>query len=118
MIFIEGDYFIMITNPLSYTSNCHESLASVLKKALKKMGVQEHHFDSSSSIAITLDNNIVLNIGIIHDRLWLWSSLNITDDFLYREPARIFSVLTAPVHRVETGQFVLGKKMSVMNSRR
>lgn len=99
-------------SPLSFSQNVHNEFSSLVRDALTELGTPDqllHDFDSSSTIAIDINEGQSINISLIEDRLFIWSFIPISEDLLINNARHIIPVITAEMEYIETGHLTLGK---------
>ncbi|MFF7062410.1 hypothetical protein [Pseudomonas sp. NPDC008258] len=84
----------------------------MVRDALSELGVSDqllHGFDSHSTIAIDMLEELSINVSLIDDRLFIWSFIPISEELLIGNARRIMPVITTLIEYLETGHLTLGK---------
>ena len=101
----------MLSNPLSFSKNIHQDLSVMVREALTQIGVsrdQLSNFDSHSTITIELENEKMINLSLVEDRLVIWSFISLNKEKLVANSRQILTMMTAPIRYIELGHCALG----------
>ncbi|MGB0894084.1 MAG: hypothetical protein ACPGUD_06720 [Parashewanella sp.] len=100
-----------INETLSFSSHSHLDLKKLIEQSFVLLGVPKQklgRFDAFSTIQVQLKNNVLINVSLENDRLWIWSPIFLNERQLIEKASVLIPIITTAMAQVETAQFNLG----------